>query len=415
MEHSVPSLPLPRGVCSRYIDCTSTVGMLFHTLQSGIPSPGQRKPLILLIHGFPEMAFSWRKVMTSLAEPREGAPEGFHVVAFDQRGYGRTTGWEADLPSLGTSLCGSSFIIMQLVRDTVTVVAALGYDRVRCVVGHDFGGVTAGWCACVRDDVFESCVLMSHPWKGTPPLPVARTSHQGKETLDTISEGEREYDPHIETSLASLDPPRKHYKWYSASAPAASDWLNPQPLSLREFLRGYMYTKSAAWPENAHPTPLRRWTAPELARMPWYYVMPQHLSMPQTIAVMLSNNPNAQRELQGTHSWLADADLGVCVDEWSRTGFAGGLSWYASMTDASVNASDVALFAGRKITVPLAFVSGESDWGNWQEPGTLRGMEEGRSCERYWGTKLIEGAGHWVQQERPRRVVDEIGAFLKAL
>ena len=77
---------LPSGVRSRFVDGIN--GLRMHVLEAGYED-GTR-PGILLLHGFPELAYSWRKVMLPLANA------GFHVVAPDQRGYGRTTGWDGD-------------------------------------------------------------------------------------------------------------------------------------------------------------------------------------------------------------------------------------------------------------------------------------------------------------------------------
>ncbi len=76
---------LPEGVRSRFVDPVN--GLRMHVLEAGFENPD--RPALLLLHGFPELAFSWRKVMPALAEA------GFHVIAPDQRGYGRTTGWDA--------------------------------------------------------------------------------------------------------------------------------------------------------------------------------------------------------------------------------------------------------------------------------------------------------------------------------
>src|SRR5690606_15092400 len=75
---------LPQGVRARFIENVN--GLRMHILEAGFETPG--RPGLLLLHGFPELAYSWRKVMGPLSEA------GFHVVAPDQRGYGRTTGWE---------------------------------------------------------------------------------------------------------------------------------------------------------------------------------------------------------------------------------------------------------------------------------------------------------------------------------
>src|SRR5690349_19210366 len=74
---------LPFGFRSRVIKNVN--GLSIHVLEAGESSA----PCVLLLHGFPELAYSWRKIMLPLAHA------GFHVVAPDQRGYGQTTGWDA--------------------------------------------------------------------------------------------------------------------------------------------------------------------------------------------------------------------------------------------------------------------------------------------------------------------------------
>ena len=73
---------LPAGIRFRFVDGVN--GLRMHILEAGYELPIQ--PRILLLYGFPELAYSWQKVMESLAA------SGFHVIAPDQRGYGRTTG-----------------------------------------------------------------------------------------------------------------------------------------------------------------------------------------------------------------------------------------------------------------------------------------------------------------------------------
>src|SRR5579871_5215329 len=143
-----PDIPLQPGIRSRTLDGIN--GLRMHVLEAGFESKG--RPCILLLHGFPELAFSWRKVMPALAQA------GYHVIAPDQRGYGRTTGWDA---SFDASL--SPFRLTNLVRDALGVVAAFGHHSAAAVVGHDFGSSVAAWCAVMRPDVFRSVVLMSAP------------------------------------------------------------------------------------------------------------------------------------------------------------------------------------------------------------------------------------------------------------
>src|SRR6266705_1748038 len=153
---ALPDIPLPAAIRSRYVEDVN--GLRMHVLEAGFETRG--RPCIVLLHGFPELSFSWRKVMPALAEA------GYHVIAPDQRGYGRTTGWDANYDG---DL--ASFRLLNLVRDTLGLVSAFGYRSVVSVVGHDFGSAVAAWCALVRPDVFRSVALMSAPFAGPPPLP----------------------------------------------------------------------------------------------------------------------------------------------------------------------------------------------------------------------------------------------------
>ena len=153
---TLPDIPLPSTIRSRYVEDIN--GLRMHVLEAGFETQG--RPCVLLLHGFPELAFSWRKVMPVLAEA------GYHVIAPDQRGYGRTTGWD---PNYEGGL--GSFRLPNLVRDALGLVSAFGYRTVDAVIGHDFGSSVAAWCALIRPDVFRSVVLMSAPFGGPPSLP----------------------------------------------------------------------------------------------------------------------------------------------------------------------------------------------------------------------------------------------------
>src|SRR3978361_451952 len=86
---NLPDIPLPSGIRSRFVEGIN--GLRMHVLEAGFETKG--RPCVLLLHGFPELAYSWRKVMPRLAAA------GYHVIAPDQRGYGRTTGWGANYDS----------------------------------------------------------------------------------------------------------------------------------------------------------------------------------------------------------------------------------------------------------------------------------------------------------------------------
>lgn len=390
-KSSLPDLPLLPGITSNYISCPST-NLTFHYLEAG-HTPENTKPLILLLHGYPELAFSWRKIIPSLSQA------GYHVVAPDQRGYGRTTGWDNSAFDK-TDL--HQFTMTNLVRDMVILVNALGYREVKCVVGHDFGAMVASMCSLMRPDIFKAVVTMSHPIKSLPTIPF-NTAHDPDESGKGESGGMAGTD--IDSDLAKLENPRKHYKWYNSTSPAADEWLHPSQ-GLKTFLRGYIHVKSADY-EGNDPKPLKEWSPMELSKLPYYYIMPKSSNMPDTITSMMKNEDASK-----TTRWLSNPDLDIYVQEWSRTGFQGGLNWYRAQTDPE-KAKDVLLFAGRRIDVPSIFISGKQDWGNYQQPGALEGID--KACSDSRDTKFIEGAGHWPQQEQPARVSEELLGFLSRL
>ncbi len=361
-------------------------GIRMHVLEAGFE--GGRRPAVLLVHGFPELAYSWRKVMLPIAAA------GYHVIAPDLRGYGRSGGtdvrFDDDLAPWRT---------LNEVTDMVALVSAFGYRSVAGVVGHDFGSPVAAWCAVVRPDVFRSVVLMSAPFGGPPSLPFntadVPTNPATGAAADTI------YD-----DLARLTPPRKHYQRYYSTRDA-DDNMRRAPEGVHAFLRAYYHMKSADWKQN-QPFPLKARTAEEWAKLPRYYVMALDQGMAETVRPEM---PSAA-EIAACR-WLPDDELRVYSGEFGRNGFQGGLQSYRVGSSPALNA-DLRVFAGRTIDQPSAFIAGKSDWGAYQNPGALERMQK-TACTRMAGVHFVDGAGHWVQQEQPERVSAIIVEFLQRL
>ena len=367
---------LPAGIRSTFVDNHN--GIRMHVLEAGYED--SRRPALLLLHGFPELAYSWRKVMLPLAEA------GFHVMAPDQRGYGRTDGtdvaFEDDL---------QPFSLLNHVTDALGLVRALGHREIASVVGHDYGSPVAAWCALARPDVFRSVIMLSAPFEGAPSRP-----------FDPSDRGLPGGDIHA--ALAALDPPRKHYHWYY-STPAANAELRNAPQGVHDFLRAYYHMKSADWEGNA-PQPLAGWTAEELARLPRYYVMDLDRTMPESVAPEMPS-PNEVAAC----TWLTEEELRVYSSEYVRTGFQGGLQSYRVGTDPRFSA-ELRVFSGRTIDVPACFIAGVRDWGTYQRPGRLEAMQTDACTDRR-GVHLVDNAGHWVQQEQPAAVTRLILDFLR--
>ena len=368
-------LPLPAGVRSRRVDGVN--GLSVHLLEAGFDADA--RPLLLLLHGFPELAYSWRKLMPALADA------GFHAVAPDLRGYGRTTGWTP-----GYDADPGEMHLFNLVRDQLALLHALGRSQVQAVIGHDFGSPLAAWCALARPDVFRAVVLMSAPFAGPPGW--AAGSIAPPEVLDA--------------QLAALPNPRRHYQHHYATREAEAEMLGC-PQGLHAFLRAYYHVKSADWPHNA-PRPLPAMTSEALAALPRYYVMDRGRGMAETVAPDLP-----AREQVAANRWLPDDELGVYTREFERTGLQGGLQWYRSAIDPAHRAQ-LRLFSGRRIEVPGLFIAGRQDWGVFQVPGAYEGMQT-RALADLRGCHLVDGAGHWVQQEQPQAVTAALLDFLRTL
>lgn len=301
-------------------------------------------PLVLLCHGFPECWYSWRHQLTALAAA------GYHAVAPDMRGYGRT----------GAPEPIEAYTILHLVGDMTGLLAALGRERA-VIVGHDWGSIVAWNAALLRPDRFRAVVGMSVPF--LPRLPVRPTA-----------------------MMKAMAGERFLYILYFQEPGKAEAELDPR---VRETLRGLLYTASAA----IEPERVRR-----LVELPKTARFLDALVQPETLP-----------------AWLGEEDLAVYVGEFERTGFRGGLNWYRNFDR---NWELLAPFADLRVRVPALFVGGLRD-------AVVTGPEfagEGPAvkmldsfCEDLRGKVLIEGCGHWNQQEAPEATNAALLDFLAGL
>jgi pimeloyl-ACP methyl ester carboxylesterase len=208
----------------------------------------------------------------------------------------------------------------------------------------------------------------------------------------------------VHRELAALPRPRKHYQWYYSTREANAD-MHRAPQGVHDFLRAYYHHKSADWKDNK-PHPLASWSASELAKLPTYYVMDLARNMAETVAEEMPD-PTAI----AANAWLPDRELSFYSAEYARTGFQGGLQWYRCGTSGAFSA-ELETYSGRSIDVPSCFISGKQDWGTYQRPGVFEAMQKG-ACTRMLGCHLVDGAGHWVQQEQPEKVGHLLLQFLQ--
>ena len=389
---------LPPGIRSRRV--ANVNGLTVHMLEAGYETPGRQA--VLLLHGFPELAYSWRKVMLPLASA------GYHVIAPDQRGYGRTTGWDDSY-----NADPDPFRILNMVRDATALLYALGHRSVAMIAGHDAGAPVASWAALIRPDVYRSVTILSSPFEGPPALPFD-TANAGVPAALTSAVGwngaapprPAATDDELDAELAKLNPPRKYYQNYQRT-PGANDNMLHAPQGLHAFFRAYYHYKSADWKGNK-PHPLKARTAAEMAQIPTYYVMEKDKGMAETVAPFM---PTAA-EIAAC-KWLTEPEVDVYASEYARTQFTGALQGYRVRRGSDPKSqAEMRTFTGRSIDVPSMFIGGKSDWGVYQTPGAVDRMRT-TACTRMVGFHLLDGAGHWVQQEQPEQVSALLLQFLK--
>ena len=137
-------------------------GLTVNMLEAG----SQGRPLVLLLHGFPNLGYSWRKVMPAFADA------GYYVIAPDCRGYGRTIGW--DDPGANPT----PFLTLNMVRDQIALVYALGYRKAELIVGHDQGQLIATYAAIIRPDMFLRLTTVASAGGAAPSFPFAGMERQ---------------------------------------------------------------------------------------------------------------------------------------------------------------------------------------------------------------------------------------------
>jgi pimeloyl-ACP methyl ester carboxylesterase len=193
---------------------------------------------------------------------------------------------------------------------------------------------------------------------------------------------------------------------HQRKAGANEDMLHA-PQGLHAFFRAYYHYKSADWKDNK-PFPLKARTAEELAKMPTYYVMDRDKGMAATVAPFMPSATEIAACL-----WLTEDDVEVYASEYARTGFNGALQGYRVRRGSDPKSlAEMRTFSGRTIDVPSMYVAGNADWGTYQTPGAQETMRS-RACTNMVGFHLVDGAGHWVQQEQPEEVSRLLIKFLQ--
>ncbi len=296
-------------------------------------------PLVLLLHGWPELSYSWRHQIPALA----GA--GWHVVAPDMRGYGGSEAPEAI----------AHYTVLHLIGDLVALVAELG-EREAVIVGHDWGANIAWTAALLRPDLFRAVAALSVPFRPRGPIP-----------------------PLAAVRRAGLD---RFYWIYFQEPGVAEAELEADPVAS---LRRILFTGSGDAPKREG-----------LA-----------LTLPEGGGFLTGTiDPSA---LPG---WLTEQDLQTMAASFRRTGFRGGLNYYRNLDR---NWELLSPWQGARVAPPALFMAGTRDVVINSPIAT--GWQEAMAAyvPNLRDAVLVEGGGHWIQQERPAEVNAALLGFLSGL
>lgn len=382
---------LPAGVRARRIPNIN--GLTVNILEAGFAPPG--RPLVLMLHGFPNLAYSWRKVMPALADA------GYYVVAPDCRGFGRTTGWDdffdADpLP----------FLAINMLRDQIALLSALGYRSAAMMVGHDQGSQIAGLGALIRPDMFPRLTLIGGGFGGPPSFPF-NTANGAPAPHPEFTNAE------LDAAYAKLDPPRRYYQDYWASPEADRD-MKHVPQGMTDFFRAFCYMKSADFPGNQilqplHPVHTAKEAAEQYAQIPEYYVMRRGKSMPDTVAAFMPDAAYVK-----ACKWLTEPECAVYGFEYTRSGWTGALQEYRRRRNSAFapTIAEQLTYSGRTVDVPTQVIAGKQDWGpNRTIGGPMNIGKTGYT--QFKGVHMVDRAGHWAHEEQPEQVSGLLLEFLR--
>lgn len=282
------------------------------------------------------------------------ADAGFRAVALSMRGYGKTSAPQ-DV---------SAYSIMHLIGDVVGVVNALG-EQQAVVVGHDWGAPVAWYSALTRPDMFRAVAGLSVPFS-----PAIGGLPDGVTVNDLMR--------------MNAGPERDYYRLYFQEPGVAEADLEAD---LRHSVLGFLYAISGDAVANGDQA--EGWDG--------HFPMGQSMSEQMIIPEQLP-------------PWLREEDVQFYVDELATSGLRGGLNWYRN-----INVLPAALgpWVGATIEQPSFYMGGSTDMIAGNTPDALAGMQAALGDLRHY--ELIDGAGHWLQQERPDEVNRALVAFLKDL
>ncbi|OCC25484.1 hypothetical protein MB02_02270 [Croceicoccus estronivorus] len=328
-----------------------------------VASMGEGLPVVFC-HGFPGLWYSWRHQMAPVAEA------GFRAIAVDQRGYG-----QSDRP-----VEPIEYDANKVMDDMLGLLDALGEEKA-VFVGHDFGAQQVCNLAVRHSDRVAGVVIMACPYD----FDLAGRAGQG--SAASAEDRGMEWGGGMRPSEAFALAAKEHFlhlHYFQAIGPAERE-LGAQPA---EILKRLFWALSGGGD---------------------YKDYVNHPSEGTGYLDVLSPAPDLPWD------WMSEADFQYYVDEFTRLtpelSFIGGLNSYR-MADRNWELGEP--WADADIEVPALFISGADDIVlKMIAPDALDIMR--RRVPDLRGVALIEGAGHFVQMERPKETTRALLDFLATL
>ena len=341
-------------------------GHRIHLLECG------EGPLVLLVHGFPEIAYSWRYQLPALAAA------GYHAVAVDQLGYGRSS-----KPALV-----ECYRMTELVKTLVGVVEALG-EETAVIVGHDWGSPVAWSAAWIRPDVFEAVVAVGVPFGGRGQMAFPGSVH-----------GEIEPGV-IERQIAGPDLMFYQEYFRQPGLPEAE---------MEEDVAGWLRDVYYSFSGDAPPPADTGDSVPDVGATD----LDSTMTRLRNSGLCMERGAKFKDRFSTPDvlpEWLPQEDLDYYVSEFERTGFTGTLNNYYRSLD--LNWEVLGPYEGRKVEVPALYVTSDGDGPMLWAREAIDRMEE--AVPQLWRTVIFDHCGHWIQQERRhdfnRLLIDFLGVF----
>jgi pimeloyl-ACP methyl ester carboxylesterase len=330
---------LPAGVTQQRVAVNDVE---LDVLVAGSPND----PLIVLAHGFPESAWSWRHQLPVLASA------GWFVIAPDQRGYAGST----------RPTTVDAFGIDHLCNDLLALVdhfAGAGSSAV--FVGHDWGALIVWDLARLHPDRCRATIGVSVPFVDWPAAP---------------------------TSLfKAMYADNFFYMLYFQEVGPAETELGDDPQTT---MRRILYSASGDVPVSDDS------------------IMAQSTPRPAATTGFLDVMLEPPADYVST--WCTPDDLETYTQVFTECGFFGPVSWYRNLDNNYARVSPIPVSV---ITHPTAFIGGSRDPVISRDLSGLDRMKG--QLPNYLGDTIIEGAGHWTQQERPEEFNAALLGFLAQL